>query len=96
MRQPELGESPATAAALPAARWEIANVAALRVERGTEDVDQRSDCKQVCIGLVCSSEGLPLSFEVFAGNRNDVSTVEQIVTDMERKYGQANRVWVMD
>ena len=58
--------------------------------------DQRSDCKQVCIGLVCSPEGLPLSFEVFAGNRNDVTTVEQIVTDMERKYGAANRVWVMD
>ena len=58
--------------------------------------DQRSDCKQVCIGLVCSPEGLPLSFEVFAGNRNDVTTVEQIVTDMERKYGAAQRVWVMD
>ena len=58
--------------------------------------DQRSDCKQVCIGLVCSPEGLPLSFEVFAGNRNDVTTVEEIVTSMEEKYGQAQRVWVMD
>jgi hypothetical protein len=36
--------------------------------------DRRSDCKQVCIGLVCTPEGLPLSFEVFAGNRNDVTT----------------------
>jgi transposase len=58
--------------------------------------DQRSDCKQVCIGLVCSPEGLPLSFEVFAGNRTDVTTVEEIVTSMEEKYGQAQRVWVMD
>jgi hypothetical protein len=58
--------------------------------------DQRSDCKQVCIGLVCSPEGLPLSFEVFAGNRTDVTTVEAIVTSMEEKYGQAERVWVMD
>lgn len=58
--------------------------------------DQRSDCKQVCIGLVCSPEGLPLSFEVFAGNRTDVTTVEEIVTKMEHKYGQAQRVWVMD
>ena len=58
--------------------------------------DQRSDCKQVCIGLVCSPEGLPLSFEVFAGNRSDVTTVEEIVTSMEEKYGQAERVWVMD
>lgn len=58
--------------------------------------DQRSDCKQVCIGLVCTPEGLPLSFEVFAGNRTDVTTVEEIVTAMEAKYGQAGRVWVMD
>lgn len=58
--------------------------------------DQRSGNKQVCIGLVCTPEGLPLSFEVYAGNRADVSTVEDIVRVMETKYGQANRVWVMD
>jgi transposase len=58
--------------------------------------DQRSDCKQVCIGLVCTPEGLPLSFEVFAGNRSDVTTVETIIKSMEEKYGQAGRVWVMD
>jgi hypothetical protein len=58
--------------------------------------DQRGDCKQVCIGLVCTPEGLPLSFEVFAGNRADVTTVEQIVIAMEAKYGLAERVWVMD
>jgi len=58
--------------------------------------DNRSDCKQVCIGLVCTPEGLPLSYEVFAGNRSDVTTVEEIVSAMEDKYGQANRVWVMD
>jgi transposase len=58
--------------------------------------DRRSDCKQVCIGLVVTPEGLPLAFEVFAGNRNDVTTVEEIVTVMEQKYGQAERIWVMD
>jgi len=58
--------------------------------------DQRSDCKQVCIGLVCTPEGLPLSFEVFSGNRADVTTVEEIVTQMEIKYGLAERIWVMD
>jgi len=58
--------------------------------------DQRSGNKQVCIGLVCTPEGLPLSFEVFAGNRTDVTTVEAIVRQMEGKYGQAERVWVMD
>jgi transposase len=58
--------------------------------------DSRPDCPQVCIGLVCTPEGLPLSFEVFAGNRTDVTTVEEIVKMMEQKYGCAERVWVMD
>jgi transposase len=58
--------------------------------------DHRSDCKQVCIGLVVTPEGLPMGYEVFAGNRADVTTVEDIVTAMEGKYGQAERVWVMD
>jgi len=58
--------------------------------------DSRSDCKQVCIGLVCSPEGLPLNYEVFTGNRADVTTVEDIVTKMEDRFGQAERVWVMD
>lgn len=58
--------------------------------------DHRPDCKQVCIGLVVSPEGLPLAYEVFAGNRNDVTTVEEIITVMEEKYGQAQRIWVLD
>jgi len=58
--------------------------------------DGRGDCKQVCIGLVCTPEGLPLAFEVFAGNRADVTTVEDIVRAMEEKYGASERIWVMD
>jgi transposase len=58
--------------------------------------DRRPDCVQVCIGLVLSREGLPLAFEVFDGNRTDVTTVKDMVGLMENKYGQAERVWVMD
>ena len=58
--------------------------------------DHRGDCKQVCIGLVVTRDGVPLGYEVFAGNRTDVTTVEEIVTTMESRYGQARRVWVMD
>ena len=58
--------------------------------------DSRPDCKQVCIGLVCTPEGLPVAYEVFPGNRSDVTTVQEIVAMMESKYGQAGRVWVMD
>jgi transposase len=58
--------------------------------------DSRPDCLQVCIGLVVTTDGIPLGYEVFAGNRHDSTTVEEIVEAMEQKYGQANRVWVMD
>ena len=58
--------------------------------------DRRGDCKQVCIGLVVTKDGFPLGYELFAGNRSDVSTVEEIVKIMEERYGKANRIWVMD
>lgn len=58
--------------------------------------DQRSDCKQVCIALIVSRCGMPLGYQVFAGNTADVSTVEHIVTLMEQRYGKSHRVWVMD
>ena len=58
--------------------------------------DGRPDCVQVCIGLVTTREGLPIAFEVFDGNRPDVTTTQEMVEVMEAKYGKANRVWVMD
>jgi transposase len=58
--------------------------------------DSRPDCPQVCIGLVVTEDGLPLGYEVFAGNTHDSKTIPQIVAAMERKYGQAQRVWVLD
>ena len=58
--------------------------------------DKRPDCKQVCIALVVTRDGIPLGYELFPGNTTDVTTVEDIVTEMERRYGTADRVWVMD
>jgi hypothetical protein len=58
--------------------------------------DHRPDCKQVCIALVVSKCGMPLGYEVFAGNRSDVTTLKEIVGLMERRYGQADRIWVVD
>jgi len=58
--------------------------------------DNRPDCKQVCIGLVVTSEGMPLGYEVFAGNHNDAKTIEEIVETIEKKYGRAQRIWVLD
>lgn len=58
--------------------------------------DSRPDCPQVCIGLVVTTDGIPLGYEVFDGNTNDSTTIETIVKAMEAKYGAAHRVWVMD
>lgn len=58
--------------------------------------DSRGDCKQVCIGLVVSRRGMPLGYELFAGNKADVSGVQDVVEKMEARYGKADRIWVMD
>src|SRR6266568_535304 len=58
--------------------------------------DHRPDCKQVCLALVVTRDGMPVGYEVFAGNRTDVTTVEEIVEAMEARYGVAERIWVMD
>jgi len=58
--------------------------------------DHRPDCKQVCIALVVTKEGMPLGYEIFDGNRTDITTVEDIVSTMERRFGRSDRVWVMD
>jgi transposase len=58
--------------------------------------DHRPDCVQVNIALVVTREGMPLGYEVFAGNRVDVTTVQEIVATMEARFGKLNRVWVMD
>lgn len=58
--------------------------------------DHRPDCKQVCIALVVTRDGIPLGYEIFEGNRVDVTTVKDIVEKMEKRFGLAGRVWVMD
>jgi len=58
--------------------------------------DHRPDCKQICIALVVTKEGIPLSYEIFNGNTHDATTVETIVQKIETYHGAADRVWVMD
>jgi transposase len=58
--------------------------------------DHRPDCEQMVIALIVNNEGFPFSYETFDGNRADVSTMETILRMVERKYGQARRIWVMD
>jgi transposase len=58
--------------------------------------DHRPDCAQMVIALIVNSEGFPFSYETFDGNRADVSTMETILRMVERKYGKARRIWVLD
>ena len=66
-----------------------------RAARGSSR-DHRSDCKPVCIGLVVSREGFPLGDEVFAGNRRDSTTLEDVVKRREERYGREGRIWAVD
>lgn len=58
--------------------------------------DRRPDCVQVVIALVVTTEGLPLAYEVLAGNTADKTTLPQFLTRIEAQYGKARRIWVMD
>jgi transposase len=58
--------------------------------------DHRPDCKQVNIALVVSRCGMPLGYQIFAGNRHDATTVQEMVGHIEGLYGRANRIWVLD
>ena len=58
--------------------------------------DHRPDCAQIVIGLVVSKSGLPLGYQVFDGNRNDATTLEEMMAKMEALYGKASRIWVFD
>ena len=58
--------------------------------------DHRPDCVQVVLALVVSPDGFPLAYEVFDGNRTDVTKLDDILQAVEATYGQAQRVWVLD
>ncbi len=58
--------------------------------------DHRPDCEQLVLALIVNPDGFPFSYEVFDGNRADVTTVETILRTVERKHGKARRVWIFD
>ena len=58
--------------------------------------DHRPDCKQVNLALVVGRSGMPIGYELFAGNRHDSTTLEEIIRHIERLHGRAQRIWVLD
>jgi len=58
--------------------------------------DKRPDCKQVVIALIVTPAGLPLAYEVMAGNTSEKTTLRGFLERIESLYGKARRVWLMD
>ena len=48
------------------------------------------------IALVVTPEGVPLAYEVTAGNTTDSTTLRAFLAKIEKQYGKARRIWVMD
>ena len=72
-------------------------------DRGPDDLrqygysrDKRGDCRQVVIALIVTPEGFPLSYEVMSGDTADSTTLSGFLDRIQHRYGQANRIWVMD
>jgi len=58
--------------------------------------DKRGDCVQVIVALIVTPEGLPLAYEMFPGNTADKSTLRGMLELIQKRYGTAQRTWVMD
>jgi len=58
--------------------------------------DKRTDCLQVVIALVITTDGFPLAYEVMDGNTSDRATLRGFLDKIEKTYGKAKRMWVMD
>jgi transposase len=58
--------------------------------------DKRTDCLQLVIALVITTDGFPLAYEVMDGNTSDRTTLRGFLDKIEKTYGKAKRMWVMD
>ena len=58
--------------------------------------DKRSDCVQVVIALIVTPEGFPMAYEVMSGNTSDKTTLAGFLEKIQKQYGKAQRLWLMD
>jgi len=58
--------------------------------------DKRSDCVQIVIALAITTEGFPLAYEVLPGNTVDNQTLKTFLDKIQKQYGKAKRLWLMD
>jgi hypothetical protein len=58
--------------------------------------DKKRGHEQICIGLVCSSDGCPVGVEVFAGGTKDETTVLDKIGEIQGKYNLDKVIFVGD
>jgi len=54
-----------------------------KARRG-KNKQKRDDCPQVSIGMLFDEHGFELGHKIFAGNRNDATTLSEMIDDMEK------------
>ena len=58
--------------------------------------DGKRDDPQIVFGLVCTTEGCPITVEVFKGNTADPATVAAQVSKLKERFGIERIAWVGD
>ncbi len=58
--------------------------------------DHRGDRPQVMIGLLVTSDGIPIAHHVFSGNTADVSTLPGVMEDLKVRFGVGKIALVAD
>ena len=58
--------------------------------------DHRSDRPQIMIGLLVTSDGIPIAHHVFSGNTADVSTLPGVMEDLKSRFGVGRIALVAD
>jgi len=58
--------------------------------------DHRGDRLQIVLGFVTDALGLPVSVEVFEGNRRDSSTVKKQIDKIKKRFGVKHACFVAD
>ena len=58
--------------------------------------DHRSDRPQIVIGLLCTTDGIPIAHHVFAGNTGDASTLPAVLADLAARFAVSRICVVAD
>lgn len=58
--------------------------------------DHRADRRQVVIGVVMNSDGIPLAHYTFDGNTSDRSTVVEVIADIQKRFRVKSVILVAD